>query len=276
MPEYVCEYCNFSTYLKNNYETHLSTKKHQGKSNSKSSVRPEVSQDKSCEKMHPCKYCGKNYRHKQSVTKHIKYSCTKNKTEDLTELVRLMNLQMETQKKEYQCVIQTQSKQIENQSKQIEKLMGKLEIHGSFNTTNIQNIQLLNYKDTDVSHLTDEDYRRCIKKVCFCVMNLIEKVHYNPDKPENMNIYISNMKDKYLMVYEDGKWLLKNKKEINNLYEDKELMLEQWIEENKDPEMDKFFSRYLDMKRDNKTMQLIQDELKLMMFNQKDKVPVLE
>jgi hypothetical protein len=64
-----------------------------------------------------------------------------------------------------------------------------------------------------------------------------------------MNIYISNLKDKYLMVYEDGKWLLKNKKEINRLYEEKELMLEEWIEENKDPEMDKFFSRYLDLKK---------------------------
>jgi hypothetical protein len=183
---------------------------------------------------------------------------------------------METREKVYQSLIQNQTKQIENQSRQIEKLMGKLEIHGSFNTTNIQNIQLLNYKDTDVSHLTDEDYRRCIKKVCFCVMNLIEKVHYNPDKPENMNIYISNMKDKYMMVYEDGKWLLKNKKEINHLYEEKEMMLEQWIEENKDPEMDKFFSRYLDLKKDNSTMQLIQDELKLMMFNQKDKIPGIE
>ena len=30
--------------------------------------------------------------------RHIKYSCTKNKTEDLTELVRLLNLQLEQQR----------------------------------------------------------------------------------------------------------------------------------------------------------------------------------
>jgi hypothetical protein len=277
MTNYDCDVCCFSTLLKSNYSSHLLTKKHISNSkNCKSVVSPIVSPCKSHQDDYACKYCGQKYKHRQSVTKHIKYSCTKNKAEDFTELVRLMNLQMETQKKEYQSLIQNQSKQIENQSKQIEKLMGKLEINGSFNTTNIQNIQLLNYKDTDVSHLTDEDYRRCIKKVCFCVMNLIEKVHYNPEKPENMNIYISNMKDKYMMVYEDGKWLLKNKKEINHLYEEKEMMLEQWIEENKDPEMDKFFSRYLDLKKDNKTMQLIQDELKLMMFNQKDKIPVID
>ena len=130
-----------------------------------------------------CKYCEQCYKHRSSLSKHIKYSCTKNKDEDLKELVRLMNVQLEQQKNE-----------IVSQSKQIEKLRGKLEIHGSFNTHNntIHNhVQILNYKDTDTSHLTDEDYRKCVKKVCFCVLKMIEKIHFNPDKPENMNIYTS-------------------------------------------------------------------------------------
>ena len=46
-------------------------------------------------------------------------------------------------------------------------------------------------------------------------------------------------------------------------------MIDQWIEENKDPEMVKFFKRYLDLKKD-KTMQIITDEIKLMMFNNKN------
>ena len=270
MANYNCECCKFNTPLKSNYTNHLLTKKHERLIKvTQASLKPKRATPTD---VYKCKYCEQQYKHTQSLNKHIKYSCTKNKTEDLTELVRLMNLQMETQKKELQTLIKDQSKQIENQNKQIEKLKGKLEIHGSFNTTNIHNIQLLNYKDTDVSHLTDNDYRRCIKKVCYCVMNLIEKVHFNPDKPENMNIYISNMKDKYLMVYEDGKWILKNKKELGHLYEEKEMMLEQWIEENKDPQMDQFFSRYLDMKKDNETMLHIQDELKLMMFNKKNNI----
>ena len=259
MPTYNCECCQFITLLKSNHTNHLLTKKHIRNSQIVSPKLAKISFELAqiSPIVYPCKYCDQPFKHKSSLSKHIKYSCTKNKTEDLTELVRLMNLQIETQRNQ----IQNQTKQIDNQHKQIEKLMGKLDMTGTFNTT-INHIQLLNYKDTDVSHLTDADYKKCIQKVCFCVMNLIEKVHYNPDKPENMNIYISNLKDKYLMVYEDGKWLLKNKKEINHLYEDKELMLEQWIEENKDPEMDKFFSRYLDLKKDNKTMLLIQDELK--------------
>jgi hypothetical protein len=202
--------------------------------------------------------------------RHIKYSCTKNKTEDLTELVRLLNLQLEQQKTDFQSQLQSQSKQIDTQSKQIEKLMGKLEIHGSFNNNVVNNITLLNYNDTDVSHLTDEDYKKCIRKVCKCVMGLIEKVHFNPEKPENMNVYISNMKDKYMMIYQNNKWMLTNKDELDRLYDDKEMMIEEWVQENKDPEMTKFFNRYLDLKKDTKTIDMIMEQLKLMMFNNKD------
>ena len=181
-----------------------------------------------------------------------------------------MNCQLEQQKKESEQYKKESQAQFQAQAKQIEKLMGKLEIKGSFNTTNnIQNI-ILNSNNTDVSHITDQDYRNCIKKVCHSVLKLIEKIHFNPKKPENMNIYISNMKDKYLMVYESGMWILKNKiDEIDKLYADKELMIEEWLDENKEPEMQKFFDRYLNNKKDTGTLNDINDQLKLMMYNKK-------
>jgi hypothetical protein len=211
-----------------------------------------------------CKYCSKVFKHKQSMYHHIKYSCTQNKDEDLKELVRLLNNQLEEQKKDFQ-------KQLHKQSKQIEKLMGKLEITGSFNTTNIHNnITLLAYEKTDTSHLTDDDYKKCIKKVNFCVKNLIEKIHFNPNKPENMNIYISNMKDKYLMVYDGINWNLANKNDqLEKLYDDKEIMLEEWLETNKDTEMKEKFLRYLNNKETDECLNMIKEEIKLMMYNKK-------
>ena len=65
---------------------------------------------------------------------------------------------------------------------------------------NFNNVKLLNYVDTDYSHLTDTDYAKCVKDCNHCVKTLIEMVHFNKDKPENMNIYIASMKDKYIMV----------------------------------------------------------------------------
>jgi hypothetical protein len=217
---YECKCCKYKTIYKTNFDKHLLTKKH--KTNS------AIVDDKPF----TCKYCSQKYKYKQSLSKHVKYSCTKNKDEDLKELVRLLNNKLENQDKE-----------IKDQSKQIEKLKGKLEINNSFNTNttvnNIQNITLLSYTETDTSHLTDHDYKKCIETKNWCVVKMIEKVHFNPKKPENMNLYIPNMKDKYVMMYEDGNWNIKHKSELDTLYEEKEMLLEEWIneEQHKYPEL---------------------------------------
>jgi len=191
----------------------------------------------------------------------------KNKDEDLKELVRLMNLQL-----------QHKDKQIETQARQIEKLMGKLEINGSFNNNTIH-VSLLSYRNTDVSHLTNDDYRNCYKKVNHCVKHLIEKVHFNPAKPENMNIYISNMKDKYLMVYDGVNWNLANKvEELDRLYEEKEMMLEDWLESNPDPILKEKFVKYLNNKEKDECLNQIKEEIKLLLYNQGNALvkPLLE
>jgi hypothetical protein len=257
-----------------NYNRHLQTKRHlktiasQPKVNKKDpKSKPKVNLFTEEKSIHICKYCDKEFSFKQSMHKHIKYHCSKNKDEDLKELVRLMNLQLEQKDKE----IDLHKRQLETQTKQIDKLVNKLEIHGSFNTTNIQNnIQLLSFKDTDVSHLTDKDYAFCIKRVNFCVKSMIEKIHFNPAKPENMNIYISNLKDKYLMVYENGNWNIKTKKELDYLYEQKEMMLEEWIsEQDKYPELKEKFIQYVHNKDNDETLNMIKDEIKLMMYNKR-------
>jgi hypothetical protein len=270
---YTCSFCNYNTTIITHYNRHLQTDKHL-KSKPKVSLREAASKPihNACKKdVFICKYCNQTYKHKQSLSKHIKYSCTKNKDEDLIELVRLLNSQLEQQRNDFQS-------QLQSQAKQIDKLMGKLEINGSFNTTNTNtniqnNIQLLAYKDTDISHLTEKDYECCIKKVNYCVMKMIEKIHFNPNKPENMNIYISNMKDKYLMVYDGSNWNLANKyDEVNKLYDEKEILLEEWLEENKDNELKEKFMKYLNNKETDECINRIKDEIKLMMYNKKQMI----
>ena len=287
MPVYNCSLCQLITPIKCHYERHLLTKKHTMNEKvslksvqSKSEVSPKSVQiwvtgttpNEVQKKEFVCKFCGQQYKHKQSVTKHMKNSCTK-KEEDYKELVRLLNTQIENQKKEFEEEKEERKKETLALVKQIESLKGKLEIKGSFNNNTINNVQniTLNYVDTDVSHLTDKDYRCCIRKVCHSVLKLIEKIHFNPAKPENMNVYISNMRDKYVMIYEGNKWILKNKTEtIDTLYTDKEMMLEEWMNDNEEPEMRKFFDRYMTNVKVKSTMDDINDQLKLMLYNKKD------
>ena len=253
--EHNCEWCKYKTTSRYNYNRHITSGIHKN----------ELAKDS-----YVCKYCDKPYKHRSSLSKHIKYSCTKNKDEDLKELVRLLNVQLESQSKQLEEQRKSFQSQLHSQSKQIEKLMGKLEINGSFNTTNIQNITLLSYRDTDTSHLTDHDYKSCIKKVNYCVKHMIEKIHFNPCKPENMNIYISNIKDKYIMVYDGHNWNLANKKEeLERLYEEKEMMLEEWLETNPEKELKEKFMKYLNNKESDECLNRIKEDIKLMLYNKK-------
>ena len=66
--------------------------------------------------------------------RHIKYSCKKNKDEDLRELVRLLNEQNKIKEK-----------QMENMQKQIDKLTNKLQIQNVYNTSNNNTINYNKY-----------------------------------------------------------------------------------------------------------------------------------
>jgi len=77
-----------------------------------------------------------------------------------------------------------------------------------------------------------------LKKWETCIPQLIEKIHYNPDKPENYNLYISNLNNKNIMLYENDKWNTNDRDEIldnivdkyRNLYEEYKF---KWKEEKK-------------------------------------------
>ena len=269
-----CEYCNFNTPLLFNYKRHLETVRHKNMEK-KLKIKIKVQKDQN---QLICAYCDKTYKHKSSLSKHIKYSCNKNKDEDFKELARLLNLQTQHQQeqdlKHKELEKEIKKMQKENKSIQIQKLTNKLQINGGIHIQN--NIQLLGYKETDVSHLTDKDYISCLKKINYCVKNLIERIHFNPLKPENMNIYISNLKDKYLMVYEEGNWNIKTKTELDTLYEEKEIMLEEWIQEDRYPELKEKFIRYLNNKENDETLNMIKDEIKLMMYNKKNMIELIK
>ena len=283
---FVCSCCNYTTYVKANFNKHNLCQKHLLKYQNETktgvytkSINDTIEKDKKSTQSHlivipkstsaySCKYCEQTFKFKQSMYRHIKYSCTKSKDEDLKELVRLMNLQLESERKEREEERKEVQKQLQTQAKQIERLMGKLEIHGSFNNNTINNYTLLAYRDTDITHLTQEDYRGCYKQVNHCVKHLIEKVHFNPSKPENMNIYISNMKDKYLMVYDGNNWNLANKtQELDRLYEEKEMMLEDWLDSNPDPILKEKFVKYLNNKESDECINHIKEEVKLLLYN---------
>ena len=120
-----CKVCKYQTDVKANFTKHLSSQKHKLKEenshlneiddseeiNDTKSIKSQPKVTLKTTQSQPignpestspfcCKYCQQQFKFKQSMYRHIKYSCTKNKTEDLVELVRLLNLQLEKENNE--------------------------------------------------------------------------------------------------------------------------------------------------------------------------------
>ena len=213
-----------------------------------------------------CKYCERCYTRKDNLTKHYK-TCKEKKEDDavkqsMSDLVKLLN---------------EKDKELQKKNNQIDELIKKAGINNSTITQNIQNnIKLLNYGNTDISHLTDNDFIGCLKHKNFCIPYLIEKIHFDKDKPENHNIYISNLRNKYLMMYDKKKWETKNRDDtIDKLICDKEGIMEEklveWQEDgNKYPDLRSRYNIYIEKKNISDVFGQIKDDIELMLYNNKD------
>ncbi len=256
-------------------------------------------------KTYKCSFCDKDFSRKDSLKRHLKTCKEKKKDEtvkeSMEELVKLLNEKekqlkesqkekekqlKESEKKDKQLakILSDKDKQLmdelKKRDKQIEELIKKAGIVNSNNVTNnIQNnFKLLNYKETDTSHLTENDYVKCLEHYNFCVPHLIKKIHFNPKKPENHNIYISNLKNSYVMIYINNKWKVKNRDEtISRMIDDKQIILEkkiqEWVESGiQYPKVMARFSRYIEKREENDVINAIKEDIKLMLYNNRNMI----
>ena len=53
------------------------------------------------------------------------------------------------------------------------------------------------------------------------IPKLLASIHCNPEHIENMNVYVQNKKEPYVMISENGKWILSSKKGVTQKLLDK-------------------------------------------------------
>lgn len=103
-------------------------------------------------------------------------------------------------------------------------------INSNNNNTITNNITIvLPYDKPDISHLSEKEIMRIIEqKGLMAVNHLMEKIHFNPNKPENHNICIKNKKDNKISVYDGKYWKIYNDKDeiLNKLISNNENILE--------------------------------------------------
>jgi hypothetical protein len=275
MTSYVCPRCDYNTTLKQKYMNHLKRKNKCKPLKSEDDLKKEyekyLSPSKAQYKTFKCEHCTKTLSTKQVLQKHL-LVCKKKlkKDEEKSEKNAL-----ETVVNALNNHIAMQNEQIKKQSEQIEQLIKRS--GNSYDQSINVNVQMNAFNANDMASLTDKEIIGCMKKNNMCIPALIEKVHLNPRNPRNRNIYISNFRNNYVMVYDGSKWnLTDNKFLIDELIDGKHFMLEQkiseWIVDNQYSEVIGRFNKYLDAVEDDITLNEIKNKIKHMLYNNRDLV----
>ena len=167
-----------------------------------------------------CEYCLRTYTRKDNLTKHLK-TCKKKKMAE--SLVVIQSEEITKMKQEIEMLKKCKGVVNNNTNN------NSTTTNSNNNNTNmINNIHINNYGDENLKHLRSKDFANLLSGIYSAVPKLIEKIHFDPEHPENQNIKFTNKKFPYLKVMKDSKWQLVNKKhELLDLIDSKYFMLKE-------------------------------------------------
>jgi len=235
---YECNRCNKIFKLKGDYTRHLSRKipcnydqektKKQQKITDEQQKIAEGQQKITGNKMNnkQCQFFFKMFTRPYSLTVHLNTCKVKKRNDQEKEdLMTKLIKEKDEQKMQLDKVLKNMEEMKKNQDKllnEIEKLKKGTKIVNTQNADKIQNntncgnntvnnIKIIAYGKEDLSHLLENDYKQILNKGFKSVPALVESIHFNKNKPENHNIYISNMRDNYVLIYDGRNWQLRER-----------------------------------------------------------------
>ena len=306
MPLYSCTLCDFHTFKKYDFSRHLKTKKHlkriendktegagglkKTKSSRKEKKRPKMTQNDP-----------KSTQKRPKMTQNDPKKMSQNEP-----VAKKMSRNNKNTKKKFHCIFchrgfstkahkrrhelhrcksanncQYQLRKAEKEKTQLYKQIEML-IEKAGNTTNItNNIQINGFGSEDTSYITDKMLDNLLVYPGTMVPRLVALTHFHKSHPENKNLLITNKKSKYVKVYSNGKWILKNKDDvIDNIMNSNYIVLEDhYSDKAKDTMSNEQIKRIEEFKESIEeeecdTIKNIKDSIELTILNNSGKLQI--
>ena len=178
-----------------------------------------------------CGFCNSKFANRSNVLKHLKKSCKEKQRleQERDKLKFAYDLFIEQSKK---SALHKEIEKIINNKPDINKNITNNNITNNTNnnitnntnnnTNNITNntnnltlqIQINSFGEEDLSHITLDDYKKCLEQRFPGLFEYIRLVHLNKKAPQNHNVLLTNGKNKYIKIFKNGKFRTEYKHDI--------------------------------------------------------------
>jgi hypothetical protein len=166
-----------------------------------------------------CKFCSKKLSCYKSCNRHEKTCKEKNNIEEQSN--DSLNDKTVLQQNYDALVIQVEKLMNEVailKTRNISKINNTSKINNKINNINkgtVNNNTIINnYGSENIDYITFSRFVKLLETPLSAISKLIELKYFNEKHPENHNIKITNIHDKFAKIYKDKKWLVSNKKDI--------------------------------------------------------------
>lgn len=237
-----------------------------------------------------CEKCEKKYKNSTTYNKHISLNRCKvvDKSLDCKHCNKIFLHKDYRARHEKKCIVSKSPTEIQKLQEKIENMENRIinilenKIEPTHITNNnIQNIQnnihlTLNYGEENMNHITIKDIISFLELGENGVEALVEYKHFNRQVPENCNVVIKNLNNKFALMYKNSKWEVVNKSYIlQDLYTSNVTYLKGKFEEIKSNLPKKImnkFQKFIELSRNVDIIEPILDNIRCILYNNRDLV----
>ena len=234
-----------------------------------------------------CKLCLKHYKTKTTYDKHIKLNrckipdnrldckyCSKifvnkynkNRHEDIC---------FRKQKPPLVNIIQDQNEILLKENEMLKEQLKT--VHITNNIQNNNNVYITcKFGEENMNHMTKKQLIYLFNRCFGSIPEFAKLTYFNKNVPENCNVYIPSIKDKYACFFNGVKWEMKRKDEIiDNIYETAEAFLIDKFDDLKEglgKDTLTKYTRWLNEHTQDERENVAKEQIKLLLYNEKDMV----
>jgi hypothetical protein len=226
-----------------------------------------------------CVYCHRLFSSKYTLTRHIINVCKMKRTYDTEkeELLQSLISELRSQKqtinelKKENKLIRQNNKHIRRKHDTISKKISKISDKPIENHNIHMPVKLVPFGNENLDTIPNDICAKILDRGYNSVPALVKKTHFDATNPKYHNVYISNLQNDFVMVYNGSCWTVRPKEAVlDQIKSDKESHLVEKFEELLPtlPErtVDKF-KRFLNDNSSSRTDRYVKKQIKMILYN---------